>query len=337
VRVSAALAGVATLGLLLVATPPARADDVGDAQARANAAARAESQAESDAAQLETQVAELERRVGATQQELDTLAGSVRTVAVARYMHEASGPQLLAGPDLNTQVAADALGRYLSNGDEAAVDRYRALSQDLASQQAALQTQLENQRAAVAALAARRRQLQAELSRLVELQRQREAAAAAAARAAAAHAASAAAAPHPRGGGGVTGVIATGAFVCPVQGPHSFSDDFGAPRSGGRSHQGNDIFAPRGTPVVAPVTGTVVDRSNSLGGLAVHITGDDGNFYYGAHLSGYAATGHLAAGTVIGYVGNTGDAAGGPTHLHFEIHPHGGAAVDPYPTLVKYC
>jgi murein DD-endopeptidase MepM/ murein hydrolase activator NlpD len=135
----------------------------------------------------------------------------------------------------------------------------------------------------------------------------------------------------------VTGVIATGAFVCPVQGPHSFSDDFGAPRGGGRTHQGNDIFAPRGTPVVTPVTGTVVDRSNSLGGLAVHITGDDGNFYYGAHLSGYAATGHLAAGTVIGYVGNTGDAAGGPTHLHFEIHPHGGAAVDPYPTLVKYC
>ncbi len=123
-----------------------------------------------------------------------------------------------------------------------------------------------------------------------------------------------------------------------MQGPHSFSDDFGAPRSGGRTHQGNDILAPRGTPVVASVAGVASENHSSLGGNSYFLHGVDGNTYFGAHLDSYTGSwGSVAAGTVLGYVGDTGDAKGGPTHLHFEIHPGGGAAVDPYPTLVKYC
>jgi murein DD-endopeptidase MepM/ murein hydrolase activator NlpD len=127
--------------------------------------------------------------------------------------------------------------------------------------------------------------------------------------------------------------------MCPVQGPHSFSNDYGAPRGGGsRRHQGVDILSPRGTPVVANVSGSVRRHDNGLGGISYYLEGVDGNEYYGAHLESYAGrTGQVAQGTVIGYVGNSGDARGGPTHLHFEIHPGGGGSVNPYPTLRQYC
>ena len=131
--------------------------------------------------------------------------------------------------------------------------------------------------------------------------------------------------------------MSTSAWQCPVAGPHSFSNDWGAPRSGGRRHQGNDILSPRGTPVVASVSGSVRRRSGGLGGLAYYLAGDDGNTYYGAHLASFGAQGRVAKGTVVGYVGTTGNASGGPPHLHFEVHPGGGRAVNPYPTLVRYC
>lgn len=99
------------------------------------------------------------------------------------------------------------------------------------------------------------------------------------------------------------------------------------------------MMAARGVPVVAPVSGTVSHRGNSLGGMSFHLDGDDGNYYYGTHLSAYAnvGAGHVEAGTLIGYVGDTGNARGNP-HLHFEIHIGGqGNAVNPYPTVAKYC
>ena len=138
--------------------------------------------------------------------------------------------------------------------------------------------------------------------------------------------------------GAPSGPIAHGTFVCPVQGPVAFSDTWGAPRSGGRAHKGVDMLSPMGTPTVAPVSGRVTHRGNSTGGLSWHVNGDNGHYYYGTHLSAYAnvGAGHVQAGTVIGYVGDTGNARGTP-HLHFEIHPNGGAAVNPTPTVRQYC
>lgn len=133
-------------------------------------------------------------------------------------------------------------------------------------------------------------------------------------------------------------VVAGGGMVCPVQGAVSFTDTWGAARSGGRSHQGVDMLAAPGTPTVAPVSGRLEHHSSDLGGLAWYVHGDDGTTYYGAHLSDFAggSGAWVAAGTVIGYVGDSGNAAGTP-HLHFEIHPGGGAAVNPYPQTEAAC
>ena len=128
----------------------------------------------------------------------------------------------------------------------------------------------------------------------------------------------------------------------PVQGPNSYSDDFGAPRYAGgyHPHEGNDILCARGTPLVA-VVGGIIGHINpvdtGLGGINIWLDGDDGNSYYYAHLcaiqDGIASGERVAAGQVIGFAGDTGDAKGGPVHLHFSIHPRGGPAVDPYLVL----
>lgn len=138
------------------------------------------------------------------------------------------------------------------------------------------------------------------------------------------------------------GAIAIGGFVFPVGDPHTFGSSFGAPRMLGTQyehfHQGNDIFAPSGTPLLACERGVIVKvGTDVLGGTKLWIAGQSGTRYYYAHMSGYApgivAGSVVEAGAVVGFVGNTGNARGTPPHLHFEIHPDGGPAIDPYPIL----
>jgi murein DD-endopeptidase MepM/ murein hydrolase activator NlpD len=147
-----------------------------------------------------------------------------------------------------------------------------------------------------------------------------------------------------------------GGRVFPVAGPFTFADSWAAYRAygaaGGQPHQhhATDIMAAKGTPVVAIETGTL-DRVgwNRLGGWRLWVKGVSGVNYYYAHLSAYAPGLHsgqaVVAGQYLGRVGNTGDAQGGPTHLHFEVHltadastvndppSADGPAVDPYPLL----
>lgn len=124
--------------------------------------------------------------------------------------------------------------------------------------------------------------------------------------------------------------------VCPVAGPNSFVDSFGWPRVG-HTHQGIDLIAPFGTPVVAAHPGVVSHSSSSSGGIQAYVRAPSGTYTFYAHLSSYSsASGSVGAGTVIGYVGSTGN-AGSTNHLHFEYHPGGGAAINPYSMLVAVC
>ncbi len=127
------------------------------------------------------------------------------------------------------------------------------------------------------------------------------------------------------------------AWLCPVQGPRQFADSWGQPRPGERRHEGTDVFAHRGTPVVASVAGLVEQVSGARAGRAYYLRGDDGNTYYGAHLATISASGRVERGARIGTVGSSGNAEGTTPHLHFEIKPGGGAPVNPFPTLVKWC
>ena len=96
------------------------------------------------------------------------------------------------------------------------------------------------------------------------------------------------------------------------------------------------MISPTGTPLVAVVSGSVLFKQTSLGGNSVWLTGSDGNKYFYAHLSSFEGSSRgVSIGETIGYVGSTGNTT--TPHLHFEIHPGGGRAVNPYPTVRRYC
>jgi murein DD-endopeptidase MepM/ murein hydrolase activator NlpD len=111
-----------------------------------------------------------------------------------------------------------------------------------------------------------------------------------------------------------------------------------APRDGGRLHEGQDIFAPRGTPILSATEGYIANiGENTLGGQTVSVIGAGGRVYYYAHLDSYAP--HLSEGdyvttqTLLGYVGTTGNAAGTPPHLHFGVYQPAHGAMNPLPLL----
>ncbi|HEY3563733.1 MAG TPA: M23 family metallopeptidase [Casimicrobiaceae bacterium] len=149
-------------------------------------------------------------------------------------------------------------------------------------------------------------------------------------------------------------LLAALTFLFPVAGATTYQDDFGQARAGG-PHQGNDLMAAKKTPVIAVEGGKVEFWTTSASaGCMLYLYGDSGTMYEYIHLNndvtmkndnrGKCVAGmsyakglkngqHVTAGQQIGYVGDSGDANGGASHLHFEVHPKGGAAVDPYPYL----
>ncbi len=143
-------------------------------------------------------------------------------------------------------------------------------------------------------------------------------------------------------------------IIFPVVGQVNYVDDFGAPRGNGR-HMGNDLIAAKKSPAVAAESGTVKYwTTSSAAGCMLYLYGESGTMYYYVHLNNdltirndnrgkcvkgvaYAVKNgaRVAAGQQIAYVGDSGDANGGNSHLHFEVHPGGGRPISPYPYLQK--
>jgi murein DD-endopeptidase MepM/ murein hydrolase activator NlpD len=335
--------------------PRVQAEDAAEVRARAEQITQQLSDAETRLGELERDISTAEFEAEDAERRLGGLQADVEQAAVQRYTNR-DQDNLLLRTDANGDLRAAAMLRMLGQGDLDAIDRYSALRAEADAAGESLARLESEQRDAVDDLRATAEQLQEELARLEELERrQREEAArrAEAARKAeeerlareaattttATAAAEPSTAPPPSssgGGGGAPPPRPTSGFLCPVPAA-TFIDSWGFPRAGGRSHQGVDMMAPTGSPIYAPVSGNVRPNQNALGGLSFYLDGDNGDRYYGAHMSSYGATGRVAAGTVIGYVGNTGDARYTAPHLHFEIHPGGGGAVNPYPTVRAAC
>jgi murein DD-endopeptidase MepM/ murein hydrolase activator NlpD len=124
-------------------------------------------------------------------------------------------------------------------------------------------------------------------------------------------------------------------MTCPVAGEAEFADSWGDRRSGGRRHEGVDMAADRGTPVVATVAGFAEFKNTTAGGRSIWLTTPRGDKFFYAHLDRWEGDSrNVANGEIIGYVGSTGN-AGGP-HLHFEVRP-GGQAVNPFPPTSAAC
>ncbi|HVM51577.1 MAG TPA: peptidoglycan DD-metalloendopeptidase family protein [Acidimicrobiales bacterium] len=331
--VLAALLAAALISLSATVPTPAGASqaDLDRAKARANSAARELAAAKSRQAELEQQILGLEAHFAQTTAALGALSGIVKERAVQEYIRGGQSAMVLEA-DLAASTRANTLARFVSLGDDDALDEYRRMAEDLSVVRSQLDAARASQLALVDTMQGRVNAAFAELQKLERLEaerKRREAEQAARARSRAAARSSSR---------GPTFIAGGGSWMCPVQGPRAFTNDWGQPRSGGRTHKGTDILAPRGTPVVASVSGTVRGHNSRLGGISYYLHGDDGNTYFGTHLQSLSgASGRVSQGTVLGYVGNTGNARGGPTHLHFEIHPGGGRAVNPYPTLRQHC
>jgi murein DD-endopeptidase MepM/ murein hydrolase activator NlpD len=319
--------GLVAGGLLLVhlvlAVPSASGaeSDVARARARANSAAAALAEAQTKLATIDRELAAVEARHQEAADRARSARSALREAAVSQYMLGAGTvpPLVLDLADASAAARFRALRSMLAAGSVDTAETYSIAAEELAEQGKRLASVRSS---AAGALSAYRKQQSATAA--VDAERAKLAASTRRA--------------SQRSTPATPVVVAGGAWICPVQGPRAFSDDYGDARAGGRRHAGNDILAPRGTPVVAPVAGRASRHDNRLGGISFYLYGADGATYYGAHLDSYSGvSGNVAAGTVLGYVGNTGDARNGPTHLHFEIHPGGGGDVNPYPTLRRYC
>ncbi len=293
---------------------------------------------------LEYRIGRMEGRIDEDEDSLSGLRNAAQDLVTNAYINSGSSSLESALDAANIQdilTAQHLIGRAADKGT-ATLDRLDAITRDLIRKTATLEqdrqrvAELEQQQAA---MVADLDELRAERTAIYEEARSNYAAEVRAWEAAERARKIAEAAKKSGAAGGLPpGTIPD--FICPVAGPVHFTNDWGNPRSGGRTHKGTDMMADKGVPIVAVTDGTLRFSSGGLGGIAIWLKGSGASYYY-AHLdsraAGLTAGSFVTRGTVIGYNGNTGNAYGGAHHLHFQIHPGHGSAVNPYPTLAAAC
>ncbi len=326
---------------------------------------------------LEHEIAELTESIDFAKIQLAELEEKLEEVAVEMYMGSSTAGQLLAlisGSDEDYEAATEYL-KEINGVETSVINELRVFRDELDRQTSRLAAALNEQElnaAELEVLAAQlyedlaeaqnvydelvatkaaedeARRLEEERRRLEEEQRQREAATTTTT--------TADSTSTTANGGGATTTTAPaattttspppppptpGGGACPVAGAVWFTDTWGDPRSGGRSHQGVDMMATRGTPVAAIFSGTITSlKNNSLGGKTIWLNASGDTYYYAhldTHAAGLSVGQSVGEGEIIGTVGSTGNASDLYPHLHFEYHPGGGSAVNPYPLVKGIC
>lgn len=329
------------------------AREIADAQDRAAEASNAYMEAQARLESLHAEEALNATKVQDLQSQVATLQTRLQQVALNRFTQPAGSESPIltgfASPEQQMQVAV--YTQVVWDTADTAFDDYDSLNRDLLAQQRTLTALQQQTVAEQERLVQLRDRAIAEAESLKKIEAQRlkdEATRKALAAEQARRAQQVVARTTTRGGSDavavqvtpsapVSSAYANRSWVCPT-GPArvSFGHSFRPYATGNMQHNGIDMIGARGTPLLAVVNGTAQPRSNGPGGLVVFFYGDDGIFYYYAHLESYGSLGRVSKGTVIGYMGMTGNA--GTYHLHFEMHPGGvGNPQDPYDKLAANC
>ena len=373
----AARHGVASLSAIVALTLLAPAIAVGDSsseltsdqvaaeilrvQAKADETATRWAEEHAESENLAELISAVQGDVAQSAVQYQKLENLLTQIVVDRFTGRSGGAFLILGGNEVESMQRDALRALAIDNGAAGLDDIDAVRSDFERDQAELDALFEENAAVLDALATSQADMEAQLNELValrdrlkekEVQRAYEAqlavkrreverkAAEEAARALAEQSAASLGSrgsPNPSAAPRTTTDVATNSlWRCPINGPNAFGDTWGASRPGGRRHQGVDMMSPHGTPIVAVVAGSVRMHTSERGGNLVTLMGVDGNRYFYGHLSAWEGSDRsVSAGEVIGYVGATGQTTA--NHLHFEIHPGGGSAVNPYATVRRYC
>lgn len=286
-----------------------------DARREANDAAARYTNAQSSFEDLGNKIAELDQKIAQAEARREELRAITERRAILAYKHQASDRDIVLDAANPTEGARSAeLLERANQADNAAVAEMATLNAQLAAQRARHAEDSKDYNGYRQRLADERNLLDAKVAAADLAYRTLQA---------------------KRAAEGL-GVTVVDGLLCPVPGA-AFSNDFGAPRTG-HSHQGNDMFAPMGTPNLAVVSGNITYGDGGSGGMGAYLEGDNGVTYIYYHLSEYVGgPRRVAQGEVVAKLGMTGNA--GAPHTHFEMRPGGrtAPAINPYTTLVKIC
>ena len=320
---------------LTAAAPPAgaRQDAASEPrvelQRRANESASRLTRARAEHARLQDEAAALQGQVENLEHRMASLRQTTTRGAALLYKRDSINDSVSGFGDGEAVLSAARRTRLVGTVSDMAGLSARQLddaARRLRERREAVAARRDGQKRVLAEIAAERRDVASRLEAMARAEQRAERQRQRLSRSAAAAAPRVAAEPPPR-------PVVPGAFICPINGPVAFSDDFG----GRRNHKGNDLMNPKGTQNVAVVAGAVETKPWSGGGIVSFLKGDDGTLYIYMHLMRLVGPypRHVEQGEVIGLTGATGNASA--YHTHFEVRPGGGAAVNPYPLVKAHC